>query len=189
MVAPDQILRVIARFEDYKGKLSLPLPHPRARGPRDDAAVPDRPVRRRACSTRPRHATTATRSRGDGCNASCDLEASFSLYGQARGGSVSATVSGVLVTIVTNAGQTPAQVMIAFAAAIGANSTLSAQGISAVAIGYKLVTNGTLVGPTLTDPGLSTQLADVPALTPIGLGLAALALLLVGLRPLTRRIA
>ena len=37
---PNEITRVIARFDGFPGPVSLPLPHPRARGPRDDAAVP-----------------------------------------------------------------------------------------------------------------------------------------------------
>jgi hypothetical protein len=39
MVGPNEILRVIA-LRGLRGPVRLPLPHPRARGPRDDAVVP-----------------------------------------------------------------------------------------------------------------------------------------------------
>jgi hypothetical protein len=90
------------------------------------------------------------------------------------------TVDGVLVSVVTTAGQTPAQVVQALAAAIAANSTLAAQGVAAVAIGNRLVTTGALGVPSVADAGLSTA-APVPSLSPWGLGLAALVMLLAAL--------
>jgi spore coat protein A len=187
MVAPNQILRVIARFEDYKGKYAY---HCHILEHEDNEMM--RQFESVLCGDGELDVTEEcdddNLSSGDGCYATCDLEDSFRLYGAAQGGSVSVTVDGVLVSVVTTAGQTPAQVVQALAAAIGANPTLSAQGTSAVAIGNRLVTNGTLGAPSVMDPGLST-IAPVPSLSPGGLGLAALVMLLVALRRLARRVA
>jgi cysteine-rich repeat protein len=186
LVGPNQILRVITRFEDYKGKYAY---HCHILEHEDNEMM--RQFESVQCGDGELDATEqcddGNQTSGDGCYATCDFEDSFRLYGVAQGGSVSVTVDGVLVTVATTAGQTPAQIVAALAAAIGANSTLSEQGTTAVAIGSRLVTNGTLAGPTLTDPGLSSE-PPVPSFSGWGLGLAALSLLFAGLGPLARRI-
>jgi cysteine-rich repeat protein len=126
---------------------------------------------------------------GDGCFSSCDLEASIELYGLAQGGSVSVTVSGVLVSVATAAGQTPAQAVAALAAAITADATLAAQGVSAVALGIRPATNGTIDATNVADPGLVTSPAPVPSLSPLGFWLPALLMLLGSRRALARRSA
>ena len=42
VILPGEVTRIVARF-DRPGPLRLALPHPLARGPRDDAALPRRP--------------------------------------------------------------------------------------------------------------------------------------------------
>jgi spore coat protein A len=186
LVAPNQILRVIARFEDYKGKYPY---HCHILEHEDNEMM--RQFESVLCGDGELDATEQCDDdnliSGDGCYATCDLEDSLTLYGLAQGGSVSVTVDGVLVMVTTSAGQTPGDVVAALAAAITANSTLAAQGVSAAAIGDQLVTNGTLGVPSITDPGLTTA-QPVPLLSPWGLGLAALVMLLAALRPLVHRI-
>jgi hypothetical protein len=64
------------------------------------------------------------------------------------------TVAGVLISVNTFAGQTPAQVAAALAAAINANPALQALGITAYVVGGRLVVNGAISGVSLGDPGL-----------------------------------
>jgi hypothetical protein len=93
-----------------------------------------------------------------------EIEDRVVLYGQARGGTVTVTVDQVPITVVTTAGQTPAQVVAALAAAINADPTLAALGTTALAIGNALVTNGTISSVTIGDPGLTPT--PIPALHP-----------------------
>ena len=110
LVAPNQILRVIARFEDYKGKYPY---HCHILEHEDNEMM--RQFESVLCGDGVLDATEecddGNLSSGDGCYATCDLEDSFALYGAAQGGSVSVTVDGVLVSVVTTAGQTPTQVV------------------------------------------------------------------------------
>jgi len=71
---------------------------------------------------------------------------------------------------------------------IAADATLVAQGVSAVALGTRLVTNYTMDATYVADPGLSTSPVAVPSLSPLGFGLAAL-LMLGSRRALARRSA
>jgi spore coat protein A len=186
LVAPNEILRVIARFEDYKGRYPY---HCHILEHEDNEMM--RQFESVLCGDGELDATEECDDdnliSGDGCYATCDLEDSLTLYGLAQGGSVSVTVDGVLVTVPTSPGQTPADVVAALAAAITADSTLAGQGVSATPIGDRLVTNGTLGTPNVADPGLSTQPPAVPSISGWGLGLAALVMLLLARRPLTER--
>jgi spore coat protein A len=125
---------------------------------------------------------------GDGCAPTCELEDSVSFYGTAEGGSVDLTVDGELVSVPTTPGQTPAQVAQALAAAIEADPELSAAGVTAVAIGNRVVTTGTIESTTVNDPGLSTEpLAPVPALSPLGFALLASLFIAAGAALVQRR--
>jgi cysteine-rich repeat protein len=184
MVAPNQILRVIARFDDYKGRYAY---HCHILEHEDNEMM--RQFESVLCGDGELDASEECDDgnlvSGDGCYATCDLEDSLTLYGLAQGGSVSTSVEGVPIGVATTAGQTPADVVAALAAAIGADPTLSAQGITAVAIGDRLVTNGMLGATTVADPGLSTLPPPaVPAISAWGFALAALLMLLAARRSL-----
>ena len=84
--------------------------------------------------------------------------------GFAEGGAVDLTVSGVLISVTTTAGQSAANVIAALVDAINADPTLSAAGISALANASVLTTNGTIDNLVISDPGLSEAMA--PALGP-----------------------
>jgi spore coat protein A len=176
-VGANEIVRVIARFESYAGLFPY---HCHILEHEDHEMMREfRTVQCGNGALEPGEACDdGNTTSGDGCYATCDLEESLTLYGLAQGGSVSVTVEGVLVAVATTAGQTPADVVAALAAAIDADPTLSAQGISAVAIGDRLVTNGALGGITIADPGLSTQPPQVPSISAWGLAAAALLMLL-----------
>ena len=90
----------------------------------------------------------------DGCSATCRPETLLAICGTAQGGSVSVTIDGVLVSVPTNAGQSAVQVAAALAAAIEANPTLAANGVTAVARGGQLAVTGSLTSFILDDPGL-----------------------------------
>jgi hypothetical protein len=60
----------------------------------------------------------------------------------------------VVISVPTSAGQTPAQVAAALAAAINANPALQALGITAYVVGGRLAVNGAITGVSLADPGL-----------------------------------
>ena len=177
-VGPNEMVRVIARFEDYAGLFAY---HCHILEHEDHEMM--REFRTVQCGNgagEPGEACDdGNTTSGDGCFSTCDLESSLELYGLAQGGSVSVTVSAVLVSVVTTAGQTPAQVVAALASAIEADATLAAEGVGAVALGIRLVTNGTIDATNVADPGLFTSPVRVPSLSPLGFALAAL-LMLVG---------
>ncbi len=100
----------------------------------------------------------------------------LTLMGIAEGGAVDLTVSGVLISVTTTAGQTAEDVIAALAAAINADLTLSAARISAVANLNTLTTNGTIDALAISDPGLSETPPLVPALWPWGTALLLTAL-------------
>jgi spore coat protein A len=157
MVAPNQILRVIAKFEGYKGKYAYHchiLEHEDSEMMRQfetvscgDAAVDPT-----------EECDDGAKAGLDGCDAACDAEDFVRLKGTAQGGSVSVTVSGVLVSVTTSAGQTAAQVVQALANAINANPTLQGLGVTATAQGARLVTNGDVTAVTVADAGLDDVL-------------------------------
>jgi cysteine-rich repeat protein len=116
----------------------------------------------------------------DGCAAICRYETLLEIFGVAQGGSASVTIDGVLVSVPTSPGQSAAQVAAALAAAIEANPTLAAAGIVAEAQNGQIAVTGSVSGFTLADPGLHSQPPiPVPALSPAGSVLAAIALALV----------
>ena len=70
-------------------------------------------------------------------------------------------------SVTTTAGQTAGQVAAAVAAAINADADLTAEGISATAIGSTVVLNGSITSASSTDPGISHAFvagAAIPAL-------------------------
>ena len=159
MVGPNEILRVIARFEDYKGLYAYHChileheDHEMMRqfqtvlcgdGIRDPSEVCD---------------DGGTVS-GDGCAPACGAEDFVELTGTASGdGDVQITVAGEVITVSPTAGQSAADVVQALADAINANPVLQAAGITATASGNRLVTNGDITDITITDTGLVELLA------------------------------
>jgi cysteine-rich repeat protein len=125
---------------------------------------------------------------GDGCSASCDLEDTLTLYGVAEGGNVTITVDGVVLVVPTSQGQSASQVVSDIAAAIEADPTLSAAGVSAFASGTTLVTTGSIESVVVNDPGLAVP-AEVPAVPPWGLFVIAGLVFAVALWDRRRRVA
>ena len=157
LVAPNQILRVIARFEDYKGKYAY---HCHILEHEDNEMM--RQFQTVLCGD---HVVDPTEGCDDGalagldgCNSTCDVEEFFELAGSAAGGSVSVTVSGQVVTVTTVVGQTAAQVAQALANAINANTALQALGITATAQGTRLIVSGDITSVTIGDAGLQSRL-------------------------------
>jgi cysteine-rich repeat protein len=93
----------------------------------------------------------------DGCSAKCHREQYVELAGLAQGGGAQMTIAGVVVSVPTSAGQTPAQVAAALAAAINSNPALMALGIMARANGDRVFVNGTIGGISFGDPGLDDR--------------------------------
>jgi cysteine-rich repeat protein len=118
---------------------------------------------------------------GDGCYSTCHFEDEMVLSGVAQGGSATVSIFGIDVTVTTSAGQSATVVNAALAAQANANATLAGLGVSAVALGNRLVTNGTIMAVDLQDPGLEECGASVPALPGWGLLLLAMALIGVAL--------
>ncbi|HEV8337190.1 MAG TPA: multicopper oxidase domain-containing protein [Candidatus Polarisedimenticolia bacterium] len=154
MVAPGQILRVITRFDAYKGRYPYHchiLEHEEHDMMRQfqtvqcgDAAIDPT-----------EECDDGNLAGGDACSAGCDNEYYYEVGGLGQGGTVQITVSGVVITVNTTPGETPEQVVAALAAAINANPTLSGMGITAIAMGRRLITVGTMSAMTLGDPGLT----------------------------------
>ena len=156
LVAPNEILRVIVPFEDYKGRFPYHchiLEHEDHEMMRQFETV--------LCGDAVMDPTEECDDGGlaggvDGCSATCEVEEKMSLSGTAvGGGQVRLTISGVLVSVNTVAGQTSAQVIAALAAAINANSTLAGLGVTASASQDTLTTNGDITQVTVTDTGLT----------------------------------
>ncbi len=160
MVGPNEILRVIARFEDYKGKYAY---HCHILEHEDHEMM--RQFQTIDCGDGVVDATELCDDRNvvgnDGCSAGCDVEEYVELTGTATGGGpprVDVTVSGVLIRITTVAGQTAAEVAQAIAAAINADPVLQGLGVSATAVGSRVVTNGDITSVDVRDNGLSDVL-------------------------------
>lgn len=125
---------------------------------------------------------------GDGCSAQCEVEAQVTLFGTAEGGSVSVTVDGVTLPVVTLVGTSALDVLGDLAAAINADPTLQGLGTTGAVLGGVLVTNGTVSDFTILDPGLTeSPPVAVPALGPWGVGALAALLLGAGAGRLRRR--
>jgi hypothetical protein len=107
--------------------------------------------------------------------------------GVAEGGAVELVLAGVTLVVPTSPGMSPASAAGAVAAAIAADPTLSAAGISASANGATLETNGELVFFLVDDPGLAGGPVAVPSLGTAGRIFAALVLLGLAARPLGHR--
>ena len=157
MVGPNEILRVIARFEGYKGRYAY---HCHILEHEDHEMM--RQFQTVQCGDAAMDPSEECDDGGvaglDGCDASCDLEEFVALQGTAQGGQVSLTVQGVVITVTTTNGQSAAQVAQALANAINANATLAAAGITATAQGARVITNGDVTAVTVSDPGLSSPL-------------------------------
>jgi cysteine-rich repeat protein len=92
----------------------------------------------------------------DGCSARCRTEEFIELRGIAAGGSVSATISGEVVTYTTTAGQTASSVAASLASQINARAALVALGVLATPIGPKVVVEtGHITNVQFTDAGLT----------------------------------
>ncbi|HJQ98007.1 MAG TPA: multicopper oxidase domain-containing protein, partial [Candidatus Polarisedimenticolaceae bacterium] len=151
LVMPNQILRVITRFEDYKGKYPYHchiIEHEDHEMMRQFQSVLCGDAALDPSETCDDGGTAAL----DGCGASCDVEEFVLLGGTATGGSVSVTVGGHLITVTTTAGQTASQVAAALAAA------MSAQGVAATAQGARVVTTSDITAVTIADAGLTSRL-------------------------------
>ena len=108
-----------------------------------------------------------------GCTTASDpVEAApipgIALNGTAQGGLVEIEISGVSVSATTQAGDSAEDVVDALVAAIHANATLAAQGVSADRNGSALAVSEPATLLQLTDPGLAVA---VPALGPAGIAL------------------
>ena len=99
--------------------------------------------------------------------------------GVAQGGTISFTVNGVPVEVVTTPGQTAEEV----AAAVVSAMLLEPTGASAFASGNLVLTDGVVSAVTITDPGIEhAVLPSVPALPVTGLLLLGLLLVWAGRR-------
>jgi spore coat protein A len=157
LVAPNQILRVIARFDDYKGRYPY---HCHILEHEDHDMM--RQFQTVQCGDGvvdpSETCDDGAKASSDGCSASCKVQEFIELAGTGQGGSVSMTVSGQVVSVTTTAGQTAAQVAQALASAINANTALQAVGITATTQGPRVITNGDITASTMTDPGLQNVL-------------------------------
>ena len=93
----------------------------------------------------------------------------WDFFGTAEGGTVDFTVGVVSLQVVTTAGQTPAQVAAAVAAAINGDPTLSGEGITATADGNTVTTNGSFTSREINDPGFFDVDPSIPTLSGPGL--------------------
>jgi spore coat protein A len=157
MVAPNEILRVITKFEGYKGRYAYHchiLEHEEHEMMRQFQTV--------SCGDGEMDPTEqcddGNTAPWDACSPGCDREQFVAFGGLAQGGGASVTVAGIVVSIPTSAGQTSAQVAAALAAAINGNASLQALGITATAYGGQLYVNGVVTNIALGDPGLINPL-------------------------------
>lgn len=93
----------------------------------------------------------------DGCSATCETEIMWSFSGTAQGGDISFIVDGVRLNIVTSSGQTAGDIASAISAAILADGTLSARGVTTQVLADAVSTNGTITGAVITDPGIASS--------------------------------
>jgi spore coat protein A len=158
MVNPGDIVRVIARFDDYKGLYAYHchiLEHEDHEMMRQFQTVScgdgetDAPVE---------ECDDGMLTDGNGCNSRCEVEEFLQLAGSADGGRVELTIEGEIVGVDTTAGQTAADVIQALAAVINANANLQAVGITATADGERLIVNGRIADVSNTDAGLNELL-------------------------------
>jgi spore coat protein A len=173
-VAPGEIVRVIARFDDYTGRFPYHchiLEHEDHEMMREFQVI--------ECGNGVVEPTEECDDggtvSGDGCSAICEVEDSLALYGIAFGGTVDLSVNGVPLVVPTTSGQSAGQVAQAIADVINADPTLSAAGVTAGAVDNTVFTDGTLSSVVVNDPGLSTTPPPVPALPALWLLVALMA--------------
>jgi cysteine-rich repeat protein len=121
----------------------------------------------------------------DGCAPSCSAEQHFDFSGTATGGTIDLTLNGVNLQVVTLLGESAAQVAANVAAAINANASLMALGVTAASLGDEVATSGDLTTFEVNDPGLGGP--ALPALSNRLRWLLAAALILVIAWPLYGR--
>ncbi len=152
-VHPNEMVRIIKRFEDYAGLFAY---HCHILEHEDHEMM--RQFRTIQCGNADLEPTEecddANTAPGDGCSATCDLEDSVTFSGTAQGGDVTLTLEGVMLVVPTGAGQTAAQVASDVAAAIAADPALAAAGVTAFADGRRVVTTGSIEAIVVHDPGL-----------------------------------
>jgi cysteine-rich repeat protein len=175
LVAPNELVRVIARFESYTGKYAY---HCHILEHEDHEMM--RQFQTIQCGNGvvepSEECDDGNQIDGDGCSSDCDVEDSLQVWGQAEGGNVQIMVDGETVQTTTTFGESDSQVAANMAADINANSTLAAIGVTAWADGNRLITNGTIHSFTINDPGLSYSPQALPALSPWGLTLVVMLL-------------
>jgi cysteine-rich repeat protein len=158
MVAPNEILRVIVRFDDYKGLYAY---HCHILEHEDHEMM--RQFQTVSCGDAELDPTEACDDGGltdyDGCSARCRVEEFAALTGTAVGGgtdTVDMIVSGWPISVTTTPGQTAAEVALALAAAINADANLQALGVTATAVGERVVVeDGEISDLQINDAGLS----------------------------------
>ncbi|MDP3937875.1 MAG: multicopper oxidase domain-containing protein, partial [Deltaproteobacteria bacterium] len=164
-VGPNEILRVIARFDDYTGKYAY---HCHILEHEDHEMM--RQFQTVDCGNlvlEPgEECDDGNEASGDRCSATCEAEDFLILGGTAEGGSVDLTVDGEVIMVTTTPGQTAAQVAAALADAINNNANLAAAGVTAVSTGNTLFTTGVITNVNINDAGLQEQM--IPALSPRG---------------------
>jgi spore coat protein A len=160
MVGPNEILRVIVRFEDYKGRYAY---HCHILEHEDHEMMRQfQTIRCGDAELDPTEGCDDGNLRNlDGCSTECKIEEFVELAGTADGtggGRVDLIVSGELISVNTSSGQTAAEVAQALADAINANANLQALGIAATATGSRVVTTGDITVVDIRDNGLSDVL-------------------------------
>ena len=99
---------------------------------------------------------------GDGCSTLCRLEQFLELAGVAQGGTVQIVLDDeITIYGLTSSGQSAEQVVANLAYEINNNAALQSRGISAQAIGGRLVVTGELAITQISDAGLVGRLSLV----------------------------
>ncbi len=158
IVRPGETVRVIARFEDFKGKFAY---HCHILEHEDHEMM--RQFQTVDCGDGELDPTEICDSDrgalGDGCSESCTAEERVDFAGIASGGgNVQVVIAGQTITLPTVAGRTAAQVAAGLAALINANPTLQSLGIIASSAGDRLFTDGDLTSVLVNDGGLETRM-------------------------------
>jgi len=160
MVGPNEIVRVIARFDDYKGLYAY---HCHILEHEDHEMM--RQFQTISCGDAELDPTEGCDDGNaldaDGCNPVCEIEEYVELSGTGTGqggGRVDLIVSGELIRASNTTGLTAAQVVQLLADAINANANLQALGITAIVVGNRVVTTGDIETVDIRDGGLSDVL-------------------------------
>ncbi len=154
LVEPFVITRVIARFEDYKGRFAY---HCHILEHEDHEMM--RQFQTVQCGDSEIDPTESCDDGNlvgrDACSTGCDAEHFVAFVGPAQGGTVQVTIDGVVVQITTLPGQTAAQVAQALADAINA-----APGVVATATreGDRVIIDTAITQFSIADAGLSDLL-------------------------------